>query len=168
MCSRRPPPKEMMDLLPQGQRDRVEHVACDFLSKPEDIAKQLQEKNVSADYIFFYSYAQPKPKPGQAVSTYKFANRGYELMHRRLGQMLRSFLIRTVSAFDRNGLYRSQANKHSRAAAELFGSSRSGRNCKAIFKAKGKLFIDTHSPVGPKTLRPPDRSEELWRPHGAS
>ena len=66
--SRRPPPEEMMALLPKDQRDRVEHVACDFLSKPEDIAKQLEEKNVTADYIFFYSYAQPKPDPGAPVS----------------------------------------------------------------------------------------------------
>lgn len=58
----------MMALLPQDQRDRVEHVACDFLSKPEEIAKQLKDKNVTGDYIFFYSYAQPKPDPGKPVS----------------------------------------------------------------------------------------------------
>ncbi|KAK3672160.1 hypothetical protein LTR78_007913 [Recurvomyces mirabilis] len=66
-ASRRPPPKEMMALLTEDQRSRVVHVACDFLSSPEDICKQLQEKNVSADYIFFYSYAQPKPKAGTAA-----------------------------------------------------------------------------------------------------
>ena len=54
-----------MALLPQEQRDRVEHVACDFLSSPEDIAKQLKDKGVTADYVFFYSYAQPKPEPGK-------------------------------------------------------------------------------------------------------
>lgn len=64
-ASRRPPPKEMMALLPQDQRDRVEHVACDFLSKPDDIAKQLKDKNVTADYVFFYSYVQTKPEPGK-------------------------------------------------------------------------------------------------------
>lgn len=42
-----------MDLLSPDQRSRVEHVACDFLSKPEDIAKQLKDKNVTADYVFF-------------------------------------------------------------------------------------------------------------------
>ena len=66
-ASRRPPPKEMMDLLAEDQRSRVEHVACDFLLKPEEIAKQLQDKNVTADYIFFYSYAQPKPAPGNSA-----------------------------------------------------------------------------------------------------
>jgi hypothetical protein len=62
--SRRPPPKEMMELLPADQRSRVEHVASDFFSKPEDIAKELTEKKVTADVIFFYSYLQPKPDPG--------------------------------------------------------------------------------------------------------
>lgn len=63
-ASRRPPPTEMMDLLTADQRSRVEHVACDFLSKPEEIAKQLKDKGVTADAVFFYSYAQPKPPPG--------------------------------------------------------------------------------------------------------
>lgn len=65
-ASRRPPPKDMMDLLSSEQRSRVEHVACDFLSKPEEIATQLKDKDVTADYVFFYSYAQPRPKPGAA------------------------------------------------------------------------------------------------------
>ena len=56
-----------MDLLTEEQRSRVEHVACDFLSSSEDIAKQLQDKEVKADYAFFYSYAQPKPKDGGAA-----------------------------------------------------------------------------------------------------
>ncbi|KAI7711298.1 hypothetical protein KC353_g9089 [Hortaea werneckii] len=66
-ASRRPPPKEMMDLLTSEQRSRVEHVACDFLAKPEEIAQQLKEKSVTADAVFFYSYAQPKPPPGAAI-----------------------------------------------------------------------------------------------------
>ncbi|KAK0948202.1 hypothetical protein LTR29_000319 [Friedmanniomyces endolithicus] len=63
-ASRRPPPEEMMALLSEEQRARVEHVACDFLAKPEEIAAQFRDKGVKAEYIFFYSYAQPKPKPG--------------------------------------------------------------------------------------------------------
>ena len=57
----------MMDLLTSEQRSRVEHVACDFLAKPEEIAQQLREKGVTADAVFFYSYAQPKPPPGAAI-----------------------------------------------------------------------------------------------------
>lgn len=61
--SRRPPPPEMMALLPEEHQSRVQHVASDFLSKPEDIAKALKDAKVTADVVFFYSYAQPKPKP---------------------------------------------------------------------------------------------------------
>ncbi|TKA45528.1 hypothetical protein B0A54_04067 [Friedmanniomyces endolithicus] len=68
-ASRRPPPEEMMALLSEEQRARVEHVACDFLAKPEEIAAQLKDKGVKAEYIFFYSYAQPKPKPGAGAVT---------------------------------------------------------------------------------------------------
>jgi hypothetical protein len=62
--SRRPPPPEMIALLPEEHRSRVQHVASDFLSKPQDIAKALTDAKVTADVIFFYSYAQPKPKSG--------------------------------------------------------------------------------------------------------
>jgi len=57
-ASRRPPPEEMMALLSDEQRSRVEHVACDFLAKPEEIAQELKGKGVKADYVFFYSYAR--------------------------------------------------------------------------------------------------------------
>jgi hypothetical protein len=60
--SRSPPPPELMALLTPEQRDRVEHVAVDFLGKPEDIAKAMSEKGVTADAVFFYSYMQPKTK----------------------------------------------------------------------------------------------------------
>ncbi len=65
--SRRPPPPEMMDLLPAEQRSRVEHVASDFLSKPSDIANAMKDKISSVDAIFFYSYLQPKPEPGKGA-----------------------------------------------------------------------------------------------------
>lgn len=62
--SRRPPPDQMMALLPADQRSRVKHVACDFLESPETIAKTLAAAKVTATYVFFYSYLQPKPPPG--------------------------------------------------------------------------------------------------------
>ncbi|KAK4987757.1 hypothetical protein LTR50_004410 [Elasticomyces elasticus] len=65
--SRRPPPPEMMALLPEEHRSRVHHVASDFLSKPEDIASALKDNHVTADAVFFYSYAQPKPEPGKGA-----------------------------------------------------------------------------------------------------
>jgi hypothetical protein len=63
-ASRRPSPEAMMKLLPQEQRDLVEHVALDSLFKPEEIAEALKAKSVAVDVVFCYSYAQPSPKPG--------------------------------------------------------------------------------------------------------
>lgn len=34
----------------------VEHVPVDFLESPDNISTVLQEKNIKADYIFFFSY----------------------------------------------------------------------------------------------------------------
>lgn len=61
--SRKPPPKAMMALLTEDQRRRVEHVAVDFLVSPDTIAKAMTDAGVEADYIFFYSYLQPRPPP---------------------------------------------------------------------------------------------------------
>jgi len=61
--SRKPPPAEMMALLPEDHRKRVQHVAIDFLSSPQAIAKAMKDAGVKADYIFFYSYLQPKSDP---------------------------------------------------------------------------------------------------------
>ncbi|KIW17092.1 hypothetical protein PV08_04283 [Exophiala spinifera] len=63
--SRRPPPMDMMALLPESQRSRVEHITVDFLEEPSKIAQALE--SVRADYVFFYSYLQPKPPPGAPV-----------------------------------------------------------------------------------------------------
>ncbi|KAL2441967.1 hypothetical protein ABEF95_016962 [Exophiala dermatitidis] len=65
--SRRPPPENMMALLPESQRERVQHVAVDFLDEPGKIARAMTAANVQADYIFFYSYLQPRPPPGAAA-----------------------------------------------------------------------------------------------------
>lgn len=65
--SRRPPPEQMMQLLTDEQRSRVQHVACDFLESGDKIAEKLKGANLRADYIFFYSYLQPKPPPGSAA-----------------------------------------------------------------------------------------------------
>lgn len=56
--SRRPP------AIPNGLPKNAEHIALDFLQDKEEIAKVLKEKHVKADYIFFYSYVQAKPKEG--------------------------------------------------------------------------------------------------------
>ena len=56
--SRRPP------YIPGGLPKNAEHIAVDFLTSPEKIAKILQEKGVKADYVFFFAYLQPPPKDG--------------------------------------------------------------------------------------------------------
>ena len=56
--SRRPP------AIPSGLPENAEHIALDFLKDAEEIAQVLKEKNVRADYVFFYSYVQVKPKEG--------------------------------------------------------------------------------------------------------
>lgn len=59
--SRRPP------AIPNGLPKNAEHIALDFLKEPNEIAKVLKEKGVKADYVFFYSYVQVKPKEGQGL-----------------------------------------------------------------------------------------------------
>ncbi|KAK4561702.1 hypothetical protein LTR86_004381 [Recurvomyces mirabilis] len=56
--SRRPP------LIPGGLPDNAEHIPCDFLKEPKEIADILKGHGVSADHVFFFSYLQPPPKPG--------------------------------------------------------------------------------------------------------
>ncbi|KAG9519282.1 hypothetical protein KCU93_g8129, partial [Aureobasidium melanogenum] len=45
----------------------VEHVSMDLLSEPGDIARQLKERSIKADYVFFFAYVQPKPKEGGSI-----------------------------------------------------------------------------------------------------
>ncbi|KAF2830724.1 NAD dependent epimerase/dehydratase family protein-like protein [Ophiobolus disseminans] len=56
--SRRPP------AIPNGLPKNAQHIALDFLKEPDEIAAVLKEKGVKADYVFFYSYVQAKPKEG--------------------------------------------------------------------------------------------------------
>lgn len=59
--SRRPP------AIPGGLPKHAEHIACDFMTGAEEIAKVLKDNNVTADYVFFYSYIQVPPKPGGRI-----------------------------------------------------------------------------------------------------
>jgi hypothetical protein len=56
--SRRPP------AIPAGLSSNAEHIELDFLKTPEEIARVLKDRGVKADYVFFYSYVQIKPKEG--------------------------------------------------------------------------------------------------------
>ncbi|KXL45975.1 hypothetical protein M433DRAFT_235693 [Acidomyces richmondensis BFW] len=57
--SRRPP------MIPDGLPSNAEHIPLEFLKDPSDIAKVLENANVTADYVFFY--IQPGPKPGKGI-----------------------------------------------------------------------------------------------------
>ncbi|KAI6859963.1 hypothetical protein KC338_g7153 [Hortaea werneckii] len=56
--SRRPP------LLTGGMPQNSEHISCDFLQDPKEIASVLKQHGVVADHVFFFSYIQPPPKAG--------------------------------------------------------------------------------------------------------
>lgn len=56
--SRRPP------LLAGGMPQNSEHISCDFLQDPKEIASILKQHSVVADHVFFFSYIQPPPKVG--------------------------------------------------------------------------------------------------------
>ena len=58
--SRSPLSDEQMKLLSKEQADRVKHVSIDLSQNGEGIAKQLKEAGVEADYVFYYTYLQPK------------------------------------------------------------------------------------------------------------
>lgn len=59
--SRRPP------AIPGGLPKNAQHIACDFLKSPDEIAEVLKKESVTADHVFFYSYLQPPPKPGKGL-----------------------------------------------------------------------------------------------------
>ncbi|KAK4959259.1 hypothetical protein LTR10_004061 [Elasticomyces elasticus] len=59
-ASRRPPPDYFFTELGQGA-GRVEHIEADFLSEPAALAETLK-RIPSLDYVFFFSYMQPKQK----------------------------------------------------------------------------------------------------------
>jgi nucleoside-diphosphate-sugar epimerase len=59
-ASRRPPPDYFFSELGEGGK-QVEHIEADFLAKPTELAKTLKQMT-SIDYVFFFSYMQPKQK----------------------------------------------------------------------------------------------------------
>lgn len=61
--SRRPP------LIEGGLPDHISHIPLDFLQPPSEISNVLKDHQVQADYIFFFSYIQPTPKPGAGLWT---------------------------------------------------------------------------------------------------
>jgi aspartate-semialdehyde dehydrogenase len=44
---------------------QIEHLALDFLSGVESIAAKVKEKNIRADYIFFFAYKEASDESGE-------------------------------------------------------------------------------------------------------
>ncbi|KAL4912914.1 hypothetical protein BDW62DRAFT_215985 [Aspergillus aurantiobrunneus] len=57
--SRRPPNGEWPG--------HVEHLSIDFLKAPDEIATVFRQRNIRADYAFFFSYIQSPPKEGAGL-----------------------------------------------------------------------------------------------------
>ncbi|KAL4896603.1 hypothetical protein BDV59DRAFT_198962 [Aspergillus ambiguus] len=53
---------------------QVTHVSIDLLASVETIAAQLRTHGVHADYVFFFAYIQPPPKPGSDNSLWSDAD----------------------------------------------------------------------------------------------
>jgi nucleoside-diphosphate-sugar epimerase len=58
--SRRPLSDDILAFLTEQQRSRIQHVSVDLSSSSEDIAKSLEDKGVTADYVFYFAYLSPK------------------------------------------------------------------------------------------------------------
>lgn len=64
LLSRSPLKEEAAALLTPEERARTQHISVDLTSSATDISKTLKDANASADYVFFYSYLQPKTEKG--------------------------------------------------------------------------------------------------------
>jgi nucleoside-diphosphate-sugar epimerase len=58
--SRSPLSEDLLALLTDEQRSRIQHVSIDLGSSGQDIAKSSKDAGVEADYVFYYAYLSPK------------------------------------------------------------------------------------------------------------
>jgi hypothetical protein len=58
--SRSPLSKDLLVLLTDEQRSRIQHVSIDLGCSGQDIAKSFKDAGVEADYIFYNAYLPPK------------------------------------------------------------------------------------------------------------
>lgn len=67
--SRKPLPEELLAFFTPDQRSRIKHVAVDFTKTAEEIAQALKDAQVIVNYVFFYSYIQPKTPEGPMMAS---------------------------------------------------------------------------------------------------
>ncbi|KAL1890770.1 hypothetical protein Sste5346_008095 [Sporothrix stenoceras] len=84
--SRRPPPSNFFEDLGEGAK-LIEHIPVDFLSDPEKIAESLKGRVNKVDYVFFFSYMQPKQQGG-TLNMWSDA----EALAKINGDLIRNFL----------------------------------------------------------------------------
>ena len=60
LLSRSPLPDSMAALLTEEQKKRIQYVSVDLQSNSDEVASKLKEAKVEPDYVFFYSYMNPK------------------------------------------------------------------------------------------------------------
>lgn len=58
--SRTPLSEKHLSLIPASLHERIKHVAVDFESPLEEIVQKLRNNIEHADYVFYYTYIQPK------------------------------------------------------------------------------------------------------------
>lgn len=58
--SRSPPSDDLLSLLSEQQRSRIQHVSIDLSSSGKQIAQSFKSAGVQADYVFYYAYLNPK------------------------------------------------------------------------------------------------------------
>ncbi|RMJ12817.1 hypothetical protein CDV36_007518 [Fusarium kuroshium] len=57
--SRHPLSEKQLSLIPSALHGRIKHVPVDLSDSPEKVAGDLVGAGVHADYVFYYTYAQP-------------------------------------------------------------------------------------------------------------
>lgn len=52
--------EQHLSLIPASLHERIKHVAVDFESSPEDVVQSLRNNIPRVDYVFYYTYIQPR------------------------------------------------------------------------------------------------------------
>lgn len=76
--ARRPLSDKQLSLIPKDLHNRIKHVSIDLSASSKDVAKQLKDAGVRADYVFYYAYAQPPSDDGKSGMDPAMADKLFE------------------------------------------------------------------------------------------